>query len=94
MRIGTTPSRVALRKLLFALAVSSGAFAASAAAALPGAPMMLEPALTEPARMVCQLNRCWWQPDYYKYGADYYLNNNNYYAPRCNYRVCFRPRRW
>lgn len=83
-----------MSKLRFALValLASSWIGIGVAAPIHG-PIKLS-SIATPVRWVCEFDRCWWQPDYYKYGAEYYINNYNYFGPRCNDRFCYRRHRW
>ena len=72
-------------KLIFVAAALCGGLTATAASAMPIAPVQADtPAQVEQVRWVCGPYRCWWRPNYYGgyYGAYAYYPHHRHWRHR------------
>ncbi len=72
-------------KLMIAAAVLCGGLTATAASAMPIAPVQADTAKqVDQVRWVCGPHRCWWRPNYYGgyYGAYAYDPRHRYWRHR------------
>ncbi|MGB8610108.1 MAG: hypothetical protein WCD60_00485 [Pseudolabrys sp.] len=75
-------------KLLVAAAALCGGLTATAATAIPIAPMANSAANVEQVRWVCTgYGRCWWRPNYHRgYGAYAYYPRRHYWRHHHHHR--------
>jgi hypothetical protein len=76
-------------KLIFAAAALCGGLTATAASAMPVAPVAANTvAGVEQVRWVCGPDRCWWRPNYYGggYSAYGYYPRRHYWRHRYYHR--------
>ena len=82
-----------MKMILAATALSGGLLAASAASAMPVAPLPTDQiANVDQVRWVCNpWGRCWWRPNYY-YGGYGFYGGPRFYGRGWGYRRGYR--RW